>query len=98
MFIQLSQDCQHLKIRYDTANAFKTKQFDAGMAALDIQMNVEAFKQPGQIKEIPYHKQHPYQIVQKQSNIFDDKLAIQMIRQTFKHLFQLQSYVYQNQP
>ena len=87
---QLSQDLQHLKIRYDTANAFKSAHFDCGKAALDVQLNLKTYKEPQQIKELKNGFLHPYQIVEK-DKYFDDLDSIKLVRETIKNLFQLQS-------
>ena len=87
---QLSQDLEHLKIRYDTANAFKSAQFDCGRAALDIQLNLKSYQKTQEIHELTDGFLHPFQIV-KQDKFFNDLDAVYFVKETVKHLFQLQS-------
>ena len=90
-YIQLSQDIQHLYIRYKTSNAFRTKHADSTYASLDIQYNLRPFKQKQIINVPKKNKYDPYTLMQHDKINFNNTYAVQLAKYTIKNYLQLKS-------
>ena len=87
----MSQDIEHLFIRYKTSNAFGTKHFDCSNAASDIQQNLKPFKETQRINEHQQNRYDPYTLMQLDNKNFDNIDSINLAKYTIKNHLQLKS-------
>ena len=87
----MSQDIEHLFIRYKTSNAFGTKHSDCSYAATDIQLNLQPFKETQKINEQQQNRYDPYTLMQHDHRNFNNVYAIKLAKYTIKNYLQLKS-------
>ena len=86
---QLTQEPQHIMIRYEKAVAFRSGHASSPKAKRDLQWilsNMKIRSEPAVLTP----KQHPYELIQNGKKWFGNQMKVEIIQSTMKHFFRLQ--------